>query len=77
MSKNSFSIQIMSLKFNQKSLSYIIFGFFLLGVLMGALSITHIENPDFSAIVTMPLFWASVIPIAVIAHGIRKAKMVK
>ncbi len=77
MSENSFSIRIMSLKFNQKAISHIIFGFFLLGLLIGAFSIIHIENASLSSIITMPLFWASIIPIAVIVNGIRKAEVIK
>ncbi len=77
MSENSFSIRIMSLKFNQKAISRFFFGFFLLGMLIGAFSIIHIENTTLSSIITMPLFWAAIIPIAVIASGIRKGKAIK
>lgn len=67
----------MSLKFNQKAISRIIFGFFLLGMLIGAFSIIHIKNPTLSSVITMPLFWAAIIPIAVIASGIRKGEVIK
>lgn len=77
MSENSFSIRIMSLKFNQKAISQVIFGFFLLGVLMGAFSIIHIGSVTFSSIIAMPLFWAAIIPIVVIVNGIRKAEIIK
>lgn len=77
MSEESFSLQILSLNFNKRSLSYITFGCFLLGILLGVLSMIHIDNPDISLIVTTPLFWSTIIPIAIIIKGFQKATVLK
>ncbi|HEX6981736.1 MAG TPA: hypothetical protein VF181_03150 [Balneolaceae bacterium] len=77
MAKEPLSLKIGSLQFTAESLSYIVFGFFLLGVLMGLLSIIHIDNPEVSLSVTMPLLWTAVIPMVIIGKGVRKATVVK
>lgn len=74
MSKKSFSLQIGSLLFEKKALSYMLFGFFLLGILAGLTSIIHIDNPDISTVVTFPLLCSMIIPVIILIKGVRKAK---
>ncbi|WP_310681175.1 hypothetical protein [Aliifodinibius sp. S!AR15-10] len=76
MDNNRYSVQIGSLSFSGKSIGYIISGFFLLGLLAGLLSIIHVDNPATPFWVTLPLFFANIIPVVFVVKGIRKAKEV-
>ncbi|PEN12714.1 hypothetical protein CRI94_11845 [Longibacter salinarum] len=76
MSDNSFSLQIGPLVLKSDAIRYIVAGVFLLGVIVGLMSIIHVDSPDASSVITMPLFWASAIPIVIIFRGIRKADVV-
>ena len=74
MKDNSFSLQIGSLLFTRASLTYITFGGFLLGVLLGLLSIIHIDSANTSSAGTTLLLWMAVIPIVIVVKGVRKAE---
>lgn len=76
MDDTSFSLQIGSLLFTRASLTYIVSGVFLLGVLMGLLSIIHIDNSNVSSAVTMSLLWMTAVPIGIIGKGVGKARSV-
>ena len=76
MNDKSFSLQIGSLLFTPASLVYIVLGLFLLGVLMGLLSIIHIDNPNVSSAVTMLLLWMTAVPIGIVVKGALKARSV-
>ena len=74
MANKSISLKIGSLIFGKKSISYILFGFFLVGILVGTYSIIHIENSTLSDSITIPLLFAGlVVPVIIISKGIRKA----
>ncbi|WP_171032921.1 hypothetical protein [Fodinibius saliphilus] len=70
---NNFFIQIGQLLFNKESTATILLGVLLLGVMVGLLSIIHINNPDTTITETLPLFFGTVIPILIIIKGFKKA----
>jgi len=67
-----FSIQIGQLIFNKKSITTILFGFLLLGIMVGILSILHIDNPKITLTETLPLFFGTIIPTLIIISGFKK-----
>lgn len=69
----NFSIQISQLSFNKGSIVIILLGFLLLGIMVGILSITHIDNPTTTLTDTLPLFFGIVISIYIIIKGFKKA----
>lgn len=76
MVNKSFSLKIGHLIFEKKALSYMLFGFFLLGVLVGLASIIYINHPAISFAVILPLLVAMVLPAIIFSKGVRKAKEV-
>jgi len=74
MEHKSFSLQIGSLIFGKESISYILFGLFLIGFLVGTFSVIHLKYPTISIPVTILLLFAGlVIPAKIITKGIQKA----
>lgn len=69
---NNFSIQIGQLLFPKKSIITILFGFLVLGIMVGILSILHIDNPTITLTDTLPLFFGTIIPIFIIISGFKK-----
>lgn len=74
MDNKSFSLKIGTLVFGKESLSYIFFGFFLVGILIGTFSLVHINHPTISEpIITLLLISGFVIPFILIYKGVLKA----
>jgi len=70
----SFSLTLGSLKFNSKSLGTIAFGLFLIGILVGIYAAIHLDFPNLSQVVTLPIFLAFVFPAFIIFKGIQEAE---
>lgn len=71
----SFSLKIGSLFFGFESISYILFGFFLFGMIVSAFSIMSIKGSTiFESYSTLLIIIGIAIPILFIYKGIKKAE---